>query len=56
MWDTAVERNKKLIKETVKRISQGVIVDFFEVPEEIRDNHEIVKIEREKGIRIGSNS
>ncbi len=51
MGDVSVVRNNKLIKDIVKRISQGLIVDFFEVPEEIRDNHEIVKIEREKGIR-----
>lgn len=50
MRDTLVLKNNK-IKDTVKRISQGEIVDFYEVPEEIQDDLEIVKIERQKGIR-----
>ena len=39
------------IKSIIKAIRKKEIVDYYEVPEELRNNHEIVKEERKLKVR-----
>lgn len=43
--------NNKVIQNLVQQIREGKVVDFFEVPENLQNHPEIIKIERKKGIR-----
>lgn len=51
MRDLLNVKSNKLIKELVQQISKGKVVDFFDVPEDIQNHPDIIKVEREKGIR-----
>ena len=45
------KEKESLVVKYVDSIQQGIIVDFYDIPEEIRNNSRIVKVEREKKIR-----
>lgn len=38
--------NNKVIQNLVQQIREGIVVDFFEVPENLQNHPEIIKIER----------